>query len=351
MSHSKWTDEHGQLLKNLRQNAGVDIATLARRHILSTTQIRQLEGGGDSAFYNPDIKLSIGKKLLHSLGHVLPVEVAAEVAVEVPVQVAAPRPAQLPFEVATEVPAAVAVETEFKNEIAAKLMPSSKPAPSNALAEAEATSLANEAALKPPNFAWPFLFVLIALTCIWLYVSHSRESVTAIPAAVATVETNVPKTETAPSGASSGAPAVMPTEAPTEKLVAPVVPAAPVTPVTPGFPESISIKPLAETAPKVALKSACAWGPSETEMQPTAPRKSAEYVHMVAAQNVLVCVMDADQRVATLELQAGDTRSIYGPAPFKVYSADLRLLKVYFQGQYMKLPSEDIQQIKLAAAR
>jgi hypothetical protein len=140
----------------------------------------------------------------------------------------------------------------------------------------------------------------------------------------------------------------MPTEAPTEKLVAPVVPAAP---VTPSFPESTSIKPLAETAPKVALKSACAWGPSETEMQPTAPRKSAEYVHMVAAQNVLVCVMDADQRVATLELQAGDARSIYGPAPFKVYSADLRLLKVYFQGQYMKLPSEDIQQIKLAAAR
>ena len=86
-------------------------------------------------------------------------------------------------------------------------------------------------------------------------------------------------------------------------------------------------------------------------MQPTAPRKSAEYVHMVAAQNVLVCVMDADQRVATLELQAGDARSIYGPAPFKVYSANLHLLKVYFQGQYMKLPSEDIQQIKLAAAR
>ena len=327
MSQSKWTDEHGQLLKNLRQNAGVDIATLARRHILSTTQIRQLEGGGDSAFYNPDIKLSIGIKLLHSLGHDLPVEVA------------------------NKVPEALAVETEFKTEIAAKLMPSSKPAPLNALAEAEATSPNNEAALKPPNFAWPFLFVLIALTCIWLYVSHSRESATAMPAAVATVETIAPETETAPSVAPSGASAVMPAEVPTEKLVAPVVPAAPVTPVTPSVPESTSIKPLAETAPKVALKSACAWGSSETEIQPTSPRKSAEYVHMVAAQNVLVCVMDADQRVATLELQEGDARSIYGPAPFKVYSANLHLLKVYFQGQYMKLPSEDIQQIKLAAAR
>ena len=317
MSQSKWTDEHGQLLKNLRQNAGVDIATLARRHILSTTQIRQLEGGGDSAFYNPDIKLSIGIKLLHSLGHDLPVEVATV------------NPAQVPVEVANKVPEALAVETEFKTEIAAKLMPSSKPAPLNALAEAEATSPNNEAALKPPNFAWPFLFVLIALTCIWLYVSHSRESATAMPAAVATVETNAPAPEAAPS----------------------VAPVAPVSPAIPTVPEPTSIKPLAETAPKVALKSACAWGSSETEIQPTSPRKSAEYVHMVAAQNVLVCVMDADQRVATLELQAGDARSIYGPAPFKVYSANLHLLKVYFQGQYMKLPSEDIQQIKLAAAR
>jgi hypothetical protein len=320
MSQSKWTDEHGQLLKNLRQNAGVDIATLARRHILSTTQIRQLEGGGDSAFYNPDIKLSIGIKLLHSLGHDLPVEVATV------------NPAQVPVEVANKVPEALAVETEFKTEIAAKLMPSSKPAPLNALAEAEATSPNNEAALKPPNFAWPFLFVLIALTCIWLYVSHSRESATAMPAAVATVETNAPAPEAAPSGA-------------------PVAPISPVSPAIPTVPEPTSIKPLAETAPKVALKSACAWGSSETEIQPTSPRKSAEYVHMVAAQNVLVCVMDADQRVATLELQAGDARSIYGPAPFKVYSANLHLLKVYFQGQYMKLPSEDIQQIKLAAAR
>ena len=320
MSQSKWTDEHGQLLKNLRQNAGVDIATLARRHILSTTQIRQLEGGGDSAFYNPDIKLSIGKKLLQSLGHDLPVEVATV------------NPAQVPVEVANKVPEALAVETEFKTEIAAKLMPSSKPAPLNALAEAEATSPNNEAALKPPNFAWPFLFVLIALTCIWLYVSHSRESATAMPAAVATVETNAPAPEAAPSGA-------------------PVAPISPVSPAIPTVPEPTSIKPLAETAPKVALKSACAWGSSETEIQPTSPRKSAEYVHMVAAQNVLVCVMDADQRVATLELQAGDARSIYGPAPFKVYSANLHLLKVYFQGQYMKLPSEDIQQIKLAAAR
>jgi hypothetical protein len=71
---------------------------------------------------------------------------------------------------------------------------------------------------------------------------------------------------------------------------------------------------------------------------------------MVALQNVVVCIKDAEQRVATLELQVGDERSIYGPAPFSVYSATLLQLKVYFQGQLMKLPSSDVQHLKLTAA-
>jgi hypothetical protein len=70
---------------------------------------------------------------------------------------------------------------------------------------------------------------------------------------------------------------------------------------------------------------------------------------MVALQNGVVCIKDAEQRVATLELQAGDERSIYGPAPFHVYSATLSQIKVYFQGQLMKLPSEDVQLLKLTA--
>jgi hypothetical protein len=85
-------------------------------------------------------------------------------------------------------------------------------------------------------------------------------------------------------------------------------------------------------------------------IQPTFPSKSAEYVHVVAPQDATVCIMDAQQRVATLTLSAGDARSIYGPEPFRVYSADLSLLKLYFQGQLMKLPAEDVRHIQLIAA-
>lgn len=70
-----WEPENEALLKSLRLRAGMDIATLARRNIVSTAQVRQLEDGGNSSFYSPEIKYAVGKKLLQSLGHDLKIEV------------------------------------------------------------------------------------------------------------------------------------------------------------------------------------------------------------------------------------------------------------------------------------
>lgn len=94
-------------------------------------------------------------------------------------------------------------------------------------------------------------------------------------------------------------------------------------------------------------QSACNWNSAEEEVQPNYPIKAGEYVHVVAQQASTVCIMDGQQRVATLNLQVGEGRSIYGLSPFRVYSADLNLVKVYFQGQLIKLNSQEITQIKL----
>jgi hypothetical protein len=40
---------------------------LARRSALSVTQVRQLEEGGDSAFYSTHIKGSVGRRVLERL--------------------------------------------------------------------------------------------------------------------------------------------------------------------------------------------------------------------------------------------------------------------------------------------
>ena len=68
MTKQVWLPVDGALLKKLREDAGVEITTLARLHTLSTSQIKQLENGGDSSFYTPSIKLATGRKLLMHFG-------------------------------------------------------------------------------------------------------------------------------------------------------------------------------------------------------------------------------------------------------------------------------------------
>ena len=68
MSKFIWLPEHSEQLKSLRMVAGIDISTLASNHSLSKMQIKQLEEGGESAFYTPEIKFTIGRKLIRSFG-------------------------------------------------------------------------------------------------------------------------------------------------------------------------------------------------------------------------------------------------------------------------------------------
>ena len=301
MSPPKWTAEHGTLLKSLRQNAGLDIAMLARKHIVSTTQVDQLENGGDTAFYNPDIKFATGKKLLRALGHQMP---EVEVATAAVVTQKAP---------------------DIESAAASKLATLTSP-----------PSLVGHGAnrkawhVTPQNFAWPLLLLLVALGLLGLYVERVPEVNTPELKETAQMQMQMqiqlqpqPQTQienVPPEQAAAQQPA---NESPPQTVAA----------VQAKFP----------TAP-------CNWQANAVEIQPTSPRKPAEYVHLVAQQNVLVCIKDAEERVATLEMQSGDARSIYGPAPFKVYSTQLSGMQIYFQGQAIKLPSEEVQLLQLTTA-
>ena len=68
MTKQVWLPVDGALLKKLREDAEVEITTLARQHSLSKNQVKQLEEGGDSSFYTPSIKLATGRKLLMHFG-------------------------------------------------------------------------------------------------------------------------------------------------------------------------------------------------------------------------------------------------------------------------------------------
>jgi len=68
MSKQCWLPEHADQLKRLRLAAGVEITSLAKKHSISSSQVRQLEESGDSTFYSPQIKYTVGRKLIRSLG-------------------------------------------------------------------------------------------------------------------------------------------------------------------------------------------------------------------------------------------------------------------------------------------
>lgn len=277
MSPPKWTAEHGNLLKSLREKAGLDIATLSRKNMVSPLQVGQLEAGGESAFYSADIKFSTGKKLLHALGHDLPEAVLAE-----------NRPP---------------IETSSK--LLASRQASRKPFQ-----------------LDPKNITLPLLALLVAMGLLGWYVD-SHQSMKA-PEKV-----------------------LIEHSAPTKLTTSD----QPVVAVAQTDLDQSSTAPLPKEPAQFSTTSTkCNWQASGTEIQPSSPTKPANYVHLVAQQDVVVCVKDSEQREATLELQAGDARSIYGPEPFKVYSAQLAVVQIYFQGQLVKLASEHTQQIQLTAA-
>jgi transcriptional regulator with XRE-family HTH domain len=264
-----WGPENAALLKSLRLSAGLDIATLARRNIVSTTQARQLEEGGDSSFYTPEIKFSLGKKLLKFLGHDLKLEV---------VTVVAPSTS----------------DTAAKHLVIETLGAQAK------------DNLPQPLANKTPAFVLPLFLsmTLVVIGAIWF---GSGNELAAPPAVVV---------QSSPS---------IKAEAPAQETVATV---------------------FAQPAPQAQ----CSWNNSEEEVQPDSPQKAGDYVHVVALQATTVCVMDGQKKVASLNLQMGDAKSIYGPSPFKVYSADLKAVKVYFQGQQIKLANPEAIQVKLNSA-
>lgn len=274
---SVWGPENEALLKSLRLRAGIDLATLAKRNIISSAQVRQLEDGGNSSFYNPAIKYALGKKLLKYLGHDLKVEVAPTV--EARIETAIPQLAANPSIVKTSM-----LESD--------------------------ENLPTQAPVKTSVGALTLVMSgLLVCGAAWFW--FDKES--SVPAQVEVQ--SPPEVKAEPQSQETGVTAPEKTE-------------------------------ISKPAPQVA----CSWNNAEEEVQPDSPQKAAEYVHVVAQQASTVCIMDGQMRVATLNLEVGDARSIYGPAPFKVYSADLKAIKVYFQGQHIKLANQDTQQMKLTAA-
>jgi len=324
MNKPEWTPALGRLLESLRIQAGMDLATMARRNMLSTLQVKQLEKGGNSGFYNDAIKFSTGQKLLKFFGHELKLETETSVS-ETGAALLAPdpdpapalaiEPVSLPLPEVAVKPSEVAIES-------IKPMPIELIEPSDEQPEASTSNV---------KLYWLGLaFIVTAMLVFGFF--QTNDSANTLLNTATPVENKVKPPEP-------------------EKMSLQQVDASAPPTSTQAAPEKSNMSAAAASerieTPQL-LNMTCKWTDQETELQASAPRKRGEYVHVVALENATVCIKDGDQRVASLSLASGQARSIYGPPPFRVYSPNLSLVKLYFQGEYIKLPSEDIRQIKLS---
>lgn len=305
MTQPTWTDAHAATLKALREAMGLDLFQVAKRHSLSVNQVRQLEEGGESAFYTPHIKWTVGRKLTLALGGSCPDPQAAP-------DSPAPDDTARPTTLHASAPDNHAAPTPSERR-RLDLSPALKEA-----------LLPRPKAHRPIGFAWGLggtLSLILVVALSWA------------------IQDSTPVRPQAPQGpalalAKESAPEPIPDSAPTaseehERMVN-VVATAVSESVNPMAPHpSLSAAPIAE---------GCRWSSNAPDLTPAANQRPDNYVHVEAQSTTTVCWRDADKKTRLEVLKPNDGVSFWGTPPFQVYASDPARLKVYFKGQLVRWP-------------
>jgi hypothetical protein len=99
------------------------------------------------------------------------------------------------------------------------------------------------------------------------------------------------------------------------------------------------------------LPDSCSFQESQlTHYQTRNPSKKGEMVYLLSKEHQSVCVIDSQNKVVSLDLATGDSKSVYGQAPFTVVSSDLSKFDLYFQGWKVQSDALGKQAIRLEEA-
>ena len=267
-----WLPEDGTLLKKLREEAEIEITTFARMNSLSVYQIKQLEEGGNSAFYSSAIKLATGRKLLMHFG--------AEVQ---------------HFELVPE--QNQSLELKNKQEKIDSIKPTNEQsANSNILLGA---------------YMWGFVTIFVSLISFCGYLiligESGKESINIIKV---TAE-------------------AMPNE---EKNIE-------------YKNRDLSKSIISETTQ--SNPNECKWTEEPSSVLVYQPNKQGDYVHVVAKTEGAICLRDATNKIHELQMKSLESRTIRGKPPFEIFSKKLNEFKIYYQGNLLKLQSDDSKSIRL----
>jgi len=288
MTSPLWQRTDGELLKALREQAGLDRSVLARMGTMTPQQLRGLEEGEGGEFYSPEIKAHLGRTLLAKLGYVAPVA---------------------PADTAPDLAAPADHSPPAAPERLSIPLPDPPPRPMLAAAARPAPVASRHA--RGGRLAAITVGLVVVVLGTWALLGPIRSRPVAPP--VATAADVSPPTAAAPAQVAASSAATVVTSA--------VMPS--VTPATPA----------PAPAPVAAADAACPadTGAPAVAYTPSEPRKAGNFVYLVADRPARLCVMDATRKATRLDLEAGAGRSVYGPAPF-VVQGDLGHLRIFFQG-------------------
>ena len=110
---------------------------------------------------------------------------------------------------------------------------------------------------------------------------------------------------------------------------------------------SAPVLPVVASASVASGEAACPAQGKELAVTAPQPSKPGNYVHVVAHASAVVCISDAQQKSNLLMLKPGTSQSVYGHAPFRISSADLRAVRLFYQGHAVVVPDEDFVNLVL----
>jgi len=298
-----WLPEDGQLLQSLREKAGTDALVFARLNTISTAQLKELETGVGNSFYNAQIKRSTGFKLLRSLGHVEAVqEPALADAAESNDPVLQP-PIDSPIE---------------------RPLSAAEPAPHSPTAHIKTRSHS----LQPLYLALAFI-VFAAVVLIGLQwtkktnvLSHPNPHLSAVQMPPVQTDGPTDTTQSSPIATELGPSVQVGANSP-----------------------ALSDVSIATPSPIALAPVSCANQHRQNSVThtPTEPLRSGDYIFFEALEDSQLCVLDAQNKLTTLQLDAGMKRRVNGEAPFLVHTSNWQHLKMFYQGRRVQT-GESIQQ-------
>jgi hypothetical protein len=278
MSKFIWLPEHCEQLRSLRIAAGIDISTLASNHSLSKMQIKQLEEGGESAFYTPEIKFTVGRKLIRSFGvevvHIEPKEEAIESDL---------------FAVVAELPAPLA----------------------EGVAHTKLTKILESFNFRGSINYFYLICFGVTLIALFFFLGQRPDSMKEDLGK----QINAPHTE--------------------QKAVFLPSVASDI-----GLSSTVKMNNINESIE-------CDWGTHSVEKNAPKPIKPGNYVYLVASESASVCVMDHSNAIKVLSFKPMEAKTVHGQPPFKIFSHEFSKLKLYYQGNLIRITEPFPEQIFL----